>query len=108
MSRSMSPAPPHHKKRGMQSTQALAELFRAAGDPCRLAILCAVFDQPKICVSDIASQLRMSVATVSHHLHVLAKMGLLAPKREGKEVCYLFQNTQFAKDLKKFICKYNK
>lgn len=104
----MSTAPPYRKKRSTRGTQALAELLRAAGDPCRLAILCALFDQPKICVSDIASRLRMSVATVSHHLHVLAKMGLLAPTREGKEVCYLFQNTQFTKDLKKFICKYNK
>ncbi len=97
-------SPPHTQL----NAAALAKLLRTAGDVRRLAILCVIFDQQKICVSDIAERLHMSVAGVSHHLRVLARVGLLEPVREGKEVCYLFHDTGIARDLKKFICTYKK
>ncbi|MFA6297455.1 MAG: metalloregulator ArsR/SmtB family transcription factor [Candidatus Paceibacterota bacterium] len=84
----------------------LAKLMRVAGDESRLKILCIIFSKKKVCVSDIAEKLDMSVAIVSHHLQVMAKEGLAVPVREGKRVCYELPKGQFVKDLKKFVCKY--
>lgn len=84
----------------------LAKLMRTAGDESRLKILCVVFSENKICVSDIAKSLKLSVAIVSHHLQVMSREGLVAPIREGKRICYKLPNKPFVKDLKKFICKY--
>lgn len=84
----------------------LARLMRVAGDESRLKILCTIFSKKKICVSDIAKNLDMSIAIVSHHLQVMAKDGLVKSLREGKKICYELPKDKFVKDLKKFICKY--
>ncbi|MDE2041327.1 MAG: winged helix-turn-helix transcriptional regulator [Patescibacteria group bacterium] len=84
----------------------LARLMRTAGDESRLAILCVIFNHGKICVSDIAKELEMSVAIVSHHLKVMAAKGLLDPRQEGKCAYYLLPRKAFVSDLKNFICKY--
>lgn len=84
----------------------LAQLMRTAGDESRLKILCIIFGKTKVCVSDIATELDVSVAIVSHHLQVMSKQGLVVPVREGKRICYELPKDQFVKDLKKFVCKY--
>lgn len=84
----------------------LAKLMRTAGDESRLKILCIIFDKKKVCVSDIAEELGLSVAIVSHHLQVMSKQGLVVPIREGKKICYELPKDQFVKDLKNFVCKY--
>lgn len=84
----------------------LAKLMRTAGDESRLKILCTIFNNKKVCVSDIAQELDMSVAIVSHHLLVMSREGMLVPMREGKKVCYELKKGPFVSDLKKFICKY--
>jgi DNA-binding transcriptional ArsR family regulator len=84
----------------------LAKLMRTAGDESRLKIMCIIFSERRVCVSDIAEELSMSVAIVSHHLRVMSKESLVVPVREGKKICYKLPNDQFVKDLKKFICKY--
>ncbi|MEI7810584.1 MAG: metalloregulator ArsR/SmtB family transcription factor [bacterium] len=84
----------------------LAKLMRTAGDESRLKILCVIFNEKKICVSDIARTLDMSVAIVSHHLQVMAGEKLVVKIREGKNICYELPKDAFIKDLKKFICKY--
>lgn len=84
----------------------LAKLMRTAGDESRLKILCVIFNEDKVCVSDIAKKLDLSVAIVSHHLQVMSKEGLAVPVREGKRICYQLPKKPFIKDLKKFICKY--
>jgi ArsR family transcriptional regulator, lead/cadmium/zinc/bismuth-responsive transcriptional repressor len=84
----------------------LAKLLKITGDESRLKILCVIFDKNKICVSDIASDTHMSVATVSHHLQVMSKENLITPLRDGKKICYQLVKSSFVKDLKKFVCKY--
>ena len=84
----------------------LAKLMRTAGDESRLKILCVIFNEDKVCVSDIAKDLDLSVAIVSHHLQVMSKEGLVVSVREGKRICYQLPKEPFIKDLKKFICKY--
>ena len=84
----------------------LAKLMRTAGDESRLKILCVIFNKKKVCVSDIAKDLNMSIAIVSHHLQALSHEGLLLSVREGKRICYELPVEPFVNDLKKFICKY--
>jgi len=84
----------------------LAKLMRTAGDESRLKILCVIFNEEKVCVSEIAKDLNLSVAIVSHHLQVMSKDGLVVSVREGKRICYQLPKEPFIKDLKKFICKY--
>ena len=84
----------------------LAKLMRTAGDESRLKILCVIFGANKICVSDIAGKLGMSVAIVSHHLQVMSREGLVVSVRKGKKISYELPKEPFVKDLKKFICKY--
>jgi DNA-binding transcriptional ArsR family regulator len=80
--------------------------MRTAGDESRLKILCVIFAEKNVCVSDIARELDMSIAIVSHHLQVMSKKGLVVPVREGKRICYELPEDRFVKDLKKFVCKY--
>ena len=84
----------------------LAKLIRTAGDESRIKILCIIFSKKKVCVSDIAEELDMSIAIISHHLQVMSKEKLVIPLREGKRICYELSSGSFVKDLKKFICKY--
>ena len=84
----------------------LAQKLQTAGDPSRLKILCYLFDAKRACVSDIASDLGVTVASASHHLQTLARVGLLESEREGKKICYLLPRGKLVLDLKKFICKY--
>ena len=86
--------------------ESLAKQLRTAGDFTRLEILCYIFDNKKSCVSDIAKELRVSIASVSHHLQALAREDLLKSNREGKKICYTLSRNDFMRDLKKFICKY--
>jgi DNA-binding transcriptional ArsR family regulator len=94
------------KKQPKRELSEIARLLKVAGEPSRIEILCVIFREQKICVSDIASELHMSVAIVSHHLQVMAGEGLLEPYREGKCTFYAFADKGFAGDLKTLICKY--
>lgn len=85
----------------------LAKRMRTVGDESRLRILCVIFDEQKICVSEIAAKLGLSVAIVSHHLRAMQDEGLLLPMRDGKRVCYRVTDEKFMNDLQKFICKYS-
>lgn len=94
---------PLHKK---QKLDVLGRLLKTAGEGCRLRILCILYRRKKMCVSDIAAMLSVSVASVSHHVRAMAKEGLLVSVKEGKRVCYLLPATAISRDLKHFICRY--
>lgn len=83
----------------------LANKLTLVGDKNRLKILCTIFNKRTCCVSEIADELGLHIAVVSHHLQSLSEAGLLEPKREGKRICYSFTDDSFIKDLKKLICK---
>jgi DNA-binding transcriptional ArsR family regulator len=84
----------------------LAKLLKTAGEENRLKILCVIFDKKDTCVSDISRELKISVASCSHHLQTMSKEGLIISKRVGKNIYYQLPKNVFTNDLKKFICKY--
>ncbi len=65
----------------------LAGLFKMFSDPTRVKILNILLDGEK-CVSDVAAQMNMSAAAVSHHLRMLRQGSLVIDNRQGKEVFY--------------------
>lgn len=72
-----------------------AETFALLSDPTRVKILwllCHTED----CVANIAAAVGMSSPAVSHHLRVLKQAGLLAYRKDGKEVYYTLADTDEA------------
>lgn len=64
-----------------------ANICQALGDPKRILILYALYDQPRH-VSALAEDLGMPQPTVSRHLAVLRDRGLVRTERNGTAVVY--------------------
>jgi ArsR family transcriptional regulator len=60
-----------------------AKLFKALGDEVRLKLLHLVRDQ-EVCVCDLVSALGMPQGTLSHHLLVLSRAGLVTARKQGR------------------------
>lgn len=61
-----------------------ATLFAALGDPVRLRLLAAIYQKGEFCGKELASQLGMSVALVSHHVKILEDSGLIVRRKDGQ------------------------
>lgn len=83
-----------------------AAAFKALGDPTRLEMidLLARADGP-LCVCDIEARFDLSQPTISHHLRLLRKAGLVEAERRGTWMHYRLAPTclqrfaDFADDL---------
>ncbi|MBE6974428.1 MAG: winged helix-turn-helix transcriptional regulator [Ruminococcaceae bacterium] len=71
----------------VETVEAIAELFKAFGDPTRVRILSHLQGQER-CVSHIAEAVELSQSAVSHQLRILKQMHLIKYRREGKSVLY--------------------
>ena len=71
-----------------QRVRALAEGFRAFGDPTRLAVALALRDGGELCVCDLAWIVERADNLVSHHVRALRAAGLAEYRREGKMALY--------------------
>jgi len=72
---------------GARTVEALAETFRALGDPTRVRILDALA-AGELCVCDIAALVGISESAASHQLRLLRGMRLVRPRRAGRLVYY--------------------
>lgn len=70
-----------------EAVGALAETFRALGDPTRVRILDAL-SHGELCVCDLAAVLGLSQSAVSHQLRLLRGLRLVRPRRDGRIVFY--------------------
>ncbi len=66
--------------------QDLATAFKVLADPVRLRLLSLIASVPEgeVCACDLNDPLDRSQATVSHHLSVLVKAGLITREQRGK------------------------
>ena len=66
--------------------QDLADDFKVLSDPVRLRLLSLIASVPEgeVCACDLNDPLERSQATVSHHLSVLVKAGLITREQRGK------------------------
>lgn len=64
----------------------LADDFKVLSDPVRLRLLSLIASVPEgeVCACDMNDPLERSQATVSHHLSLLVKAGLITREQRGK------------------------
>jgi DNA-binding transcriptional ArsR family regulator len=70
-----------------QDVVALSRLFGLLGDPTRVRIM-LLLCRGELNVSRLCQELKMAQPTVSHHLGLLRRGGLLQTRREGKSIHY--------------------
>ncbi len=68
----------------------LSERFAALGDPVRLRLLSLLANAEggAVCVCDLTEPVGRSQGTVSHHLKILSKAGLITSERRGRNTWY--------------------
>lgn len=66
----------------------LADLAKAMGHPARIAILEYLVQQKGCICKDIVDELPLAQPTISQHLRVLKRAGLIKGEIEGTAVCY--------------------
>ena len=71
----------------MTEADDVVRLFKGLADPTRLRLVAAMVDRPR-CGQDLAAEAGISPATVSHHLKVLGRAGLLVETRQPPYVFY--------------------
>ena len=70
-----------------ETMEQIADLFKAFGDPTRVAILSLLVDG-ELCVNDITETMTVSQSAISHQLRILKQMHLIKSHREGKNILY--------------------
>jgi DNA-binding transcriptional ArsR family regulator len=81
-----------------------ARILELSGDETRIRVLCALYGEGSLCVSELSERLEMTVAAVSHHLQVLEKHDLLTATRRGKQVVYQVSKNPLMRYIKQLIC----
>lgn len=71
----------------------LAAVFKALGDPTRLAVALALASGGRACVCDLGWVVGRPERLVSHHVRALKVAGLARSEREGKMVMYELTET---------------
>ena len=76
--------------------QALNRILQAIADPTRRHILqalkerggCSIGKDVGLCASDIEERVHLSQPTISHHMAILKKVGLVEAKKQGQWMWY--------------------
>jgi DNA-binding transcriptional ArsR family regulator len=79
-----------------ESEQTLDRVLHAIADPTRRRILqalkergaCSIGKDVGLCASDIELRVHLSQPTISHHMSILSKAGLVEAKKLGQWVWY--------------------
>jgi ArsR family transcriptional regulator, arsenate/arsenite/antimonite-responsive transcriptional repressor len=73
-----------------------ALLFRALADETRLAILRQLREHGEVCACDFMACCRLAQPTVSHHLQILRRAGLVKADKRGLWVYYTLNEGKLA------------
>jgi len=79
--------------------------FRALADPTRRRILELLAERDRT-AGEIADQLPIAFASVSHHLGVLKEAGLVTAEREGQFIRYRLNTTVFQEVVRYFMQRF--
>jgi ArsR family transcriptional regulator len=80
----------------MSSPAAVDRMLQAIADPTRRRILqalkqkgaCSLDKNDGLCACDIQERVRLTQPTISHHMSILKKAGLVDAKKEGQWMWY--------------------
>jgi ArsR family transcriptional regulator, arsenate/arsenite/antimonite-responsive transcriptional repressor len=70
----------------------LNSVFKALGDPTRMAILQLLREQSRT-PSELLERIRVTQPTLSHHLDILKRADLVETRREGQYIHYSLNMT---------------
>jgi ArsR family transcriptional regulator len=82
------------------------EFCKALADDTRQRILEMLLER-EMCVGDIVDAFDMSQPTISHHLNVLKQFGLVASRKEGKQVFYAINRDNVVECCGRLIAKFD-
>ena len=82
------------------------EFCKALADPTRQKILGMLLEEEKT-VSEVVGAFHLSQPTVSHHLDILNRSGLLSNRREGKQIFYRTNQDIVVSCCGKLMAKFN-
>ena len=96
----------------MSNTHNFDRMLRAVADPTRRRILnalkqkgvCSIGKDIGLCACDIEERVRLTQPTISHHMSVLKKAGLVEAKKEGQWMWYR-RNEAAVRDLARNLRK---
>ena len=83
---------------GDEDAAMVAGRFKALADPTRVRILNLLIRNPELCVCDMNASINLSQPTVSHHLGILKKAGLVECDIRGRW-CFYRVNQQAIESL---------
>jgi DNA-binding transcriptional ArsR family regulator len=78
----------------MNINDTCATFFHAVSDRTRQRIL-ELLVHGELCVSDIAGHFDMAQPSISHHLDMLKRAGLVTSQKRGREVYYSLNKASF-------------
>jgi ArsR family transcriptional regulator, arsenate/arsenite/antimonite-responsive transcriptional repressor len=81
---------------GKMKDDEVAQIARALGDPNRLAIYTQIAHHDELFCGEMQAKHAISAATLSHHLRVLADLGLITSRKDGLNVYYRIVPEKFA------------
>jgi ArsR family transcriptional regulator len=92
----------------------LDRMLRAIADPTRRRIMnalkqkgaCSIGKEVGMCACDIEERVRLTQPTISHHMSVLKRAGLVEAKKEGQWMWYRRNEAavrELAKDLRESL-----
>ena len=70
------------------------DFFKALSDETRQSIL-KMLEQREMCVREIVGGFDVSQPTISHHLDILKRTGLIVSKRKGQNIFYSLNRDWF-------------
>jgi DNA-binding transcriptional ArsR family regulator len=74
----------------MDSSQVFQRRLACLGDPSRFRIVQRLAEA-RLCVSELAGNVRLSQSCTTRHLQALTAAGLVRPERAGKRVLYVLR-----------------
>lgn len=72
----------------MQNIKSKASIYKALGHPTRLFIIEFLNTNGERCVCELTDILGYDISTISKHLDVLKRVGLVKSRREGQMIFY--------------------
>lgn len=79
-----------------------ADILKSLADLTRLKIL-YLLKNGELCVCEIIEILDKSQSTISHHLNILKKAGIISARKEGTWSYYKLSNKEFLNNLENII-----
>lgn len=76
-----------------EHAEAASSLLKTIGNPVRLMILCALV-QGELTVGELNERIDMSQSSLSQHLAVLRREGLVRTRREAQSIFYSLESVE--------------